>query len=122
MRPKSPNQAAPAKPAGEPRFHSQPVERGLAEPRRSPSYLMRTLVFLLQIVAGCWAGSAQPTNTPLTFYVVSGKQMTGGRFIDTTNYPKLGYIAAKPDLVVKSLAGVYRAKVADHITHIDDKG
>ena len=32
---RSPNQAAPAKPAGASLFDSQPFERGLAEPRRS---------------------------------------------------------------------------------------
>jgi hypothetical protein len=34
--PRWPNQATPAKPARARRFDSQPIDRGLAEPRRSP--------------------------------------------------------------------------------------
>jgi hypothetical protein len=62
-----------------------------------------------QIVAACIkskTGYSEKTNAPLAFYIVSEQRIEGGRFIDTTNFPKLGYIAAKPDLMVTNLAAV----------------
>ena len=59
MSTKRPNQAAPAKPAGAPLFHSQPAERGLAEPRRwADANFMRVILHCLVgaslvLVAGC---------------------------------------------------------------------
>lgn len=42
----------------------------------------------------------------LNFYIVSKEKLQDGRFIDTATIPKLGYIAAKPDLVVSNLLDV----------------
>ena len=42
----------------------------------------------------------------LSFYVVSEEKVDGGRFIDTSDFPKLGYITPKPDLVIKQLVAV----------------
>jgi preprotein translocase subunit SecD len=39
----------------------------------------------------------------LAFYAVSPQEIEGGRFIDTKEFPKLGYIAAKPGLVIVQL-------------------
>ena len=40
----------------------------------------------------------------LSFYIVNNEQVPGGRFIDTADFPKLGYIATAPDLVIRSLS------------------
>ena len=45
-------------------------------------------------------------STPLSFYTVSEEKIDGGRFIDTADFPKLGYISAAPDLVITRLAEV----------------
>lgn len=37
---------------------------------------------------------------------MSEEKVEGGRFIDTPNFPKLGYIGATPDLVVARLGAV----------------
>jgi hypothetical protein len=36
----------------------------------------------------------------LRFFVVNDDPVDGGRFIDTSKFPKLGYIAATPDLMI----------------------
>jgi len=71
---------------------------------------MRALVYILSIatalIAGCGSSSSDVTSDPLSFYVVSEGKIEGGRFIDTLDFPKLGYIAAAPDLVVTRLQAV----------------
>src|ERR1041384_4172509 len=64
----------------------------------------------------------ETTNGSLAFFIVSQEKIEGGRFIDTTNFPKLGYVAAKPDLQVTNLADVYPAKVANFAIQGDGKG
>jgi len=44
--------------------------------------------------------------TPLSVYIVSQEKLKGGRFIDTPDFPKLGYIAPKPDLAITRLEEV----------------
>jgi hypothetical protein len=46
----------------------------------------------------------------LAFYVVSPKKIEGGRFIDTKEFPKLGYIPAKPGLGITELSMVALTK------------
>jgi hypothetical protein len=58
------------------------------------------------LLSGCRRDSSNRTAVPLSFYVVSDHKIEGGRFIDTPDFPKLGYIAATPDLVVKRLESV----------------
>jgi preprotein translocase subunit SecD len=58
-------------------------------------------------MVGLATGHSQTTNAPLAFYIVSEEKIEGGRFIDSTNFPKLGYIAAKPDLIITNLVNVY---------------
>jgi hypothetical protein len=53
------------------------------------------------------AYSTTSTNsTTLAFYVVSKDKIDAGRFIDTPEFPRLGYIATKPDLVITRLVAV----------------
>jgi len=42
----------------------------------------------------------------LKFYIVSTNPVTGGRFIDTELFPKLGYISLKANLEISDLKGV----------------
>ena len=55
---------------------------------------------VLSLVFSAWAAEEKPT---LAFYAVSPREIEGGRFIDTKEFPKLGYIAAKPGLVIAQL-------------------
>ncbi len=55
---------------------------------------------VLSLVFSAWAAENKPT---LAFYAVSPREIEGGRFIDTKEFPKLGYIAAKPGLVIAQL-------------------
>jgi hypothetical protein len=50
--------------------------------------------------------STNTVGTSLSFYVVTDEKVDGGRFIDTPDFPKLGYIATKPDLVITQLVAV----------------
>ena len=72
------------------------------------------------ILFGCLTARSEPTNGTLAFYVVSEQNIEGGRFIDTSDMPKLGYIAAKPDLVVTNLQEVFFEKDAN-IVIVPDK-
>ncbi|MBB6050711.1 hypothetical protein [Armatimonas rosea] len=62
--------------------------------------LTTSLTLLLLVLAGCQK-SAPPT--PLTFYTLSATKVEGGQFLDTEHYPKLGYIAATPELSLTHL-------------------
>lgn len=78
---------------------------------------MHKLIYILSIVAlfsvGCWKARPEGTNAPLTFYVVSEQKIDGGRFIDTPDFPKVGYIAVTPDLAVTNLQEVFPQKAED---------
>ncbi len=53
----------------------------------------------------------QDTGAPtLKFHVVSSEPVANGRFVDTKQLPKLGYIAATPSLVVSKLREVMLAE------------
>ncbi|HEU5069416.1 MAG TPA: hypothetical protein VFV96_03275 [Verrucomicrobiae bacterium] len=72
---------------------------------------MRTFIYACLVLAllaiGCQKPQPQAINAPLAFYVVSDQPIDGGRFIDTQDLPKLGYVAAKPDLDITMLKEVY---------------
>jgi len=68
------------------------------------------LLIVTALSLGGLTACRESTNAALKFYIVSEQEIPGGRFIDTTNFPKLGYISAKPALVITSLADVYRTK------------
>jgi hypothetical protein len=71
---------------------------------------MRKLLYILMVAAALMAihgySLTDPTSSTLSFYVVSEEKIERGRFIDTLDLPKLGYIAAKPDLVITQLVSV----------------
>jgi len=72
---------------------------------------MRTFIHTCLVVSllaiGCGKPQTQPGNARLAFHVVSDQPIDGGRFIDTQDLPKLGHIAAEPDLSVTMLEEVY---------------
>ena len=55
---------------------------------------------------GTASKSGSTPVTPLSIYIVSQEKVEGGRFIDTPDFPKLGYIGATPDLLISKLEGV----------------
>jgi hypothetical protein len=71
---------------------------------------MRALIAILSLatalLAACSSGSSESIGDSLSFYVVSEDKLEGGRFIDTSHFPRLGYIAAVPDLTVGRLQAV----------------
>jgi hypothetical protein len=44
--------------------------------------------------------------TPVSVFVVSEEEVENGRFIDTPDFPKLGYVGPKPDLTIARLEEV----------------
>ena len=81
---------------------------------------MRTQIAFLFIVSlflvGCSHIPTQGTIIPLSFYIVSEEKMDGGRFIDTPDFPKLGYIDAEPDLVVTTLSAVKATVLREQVS------
>jgi hypothetical protein len=57
-------------------------------------------------VLGCRPTSPTAASAPLSFYIVSGEKFEGGRFIDSPDFPKLGFVAAAPDLAITQLEAV----------------
>ena len=62
------------------------------------AYLVPFAVLLL--ACSLQAADEKPA---LAFYVVSKEKIEGGRFIDTKEFPKLGYIPTKPGLGIAEL-------------------
>ena len=58
------------------------------------------------VLCGCGRSASGVGVVPLSFYIVSDERVEGGRYIDTVEFPKLGYIAATPDLLLKNLKAV----------------
>jgi preprotein translocase subunit SecD len=56
----------------------------------------------------------------LQFYIVSAEKIDGGKFIDTSNFPKLGYINSTPDLAITKLQSV--AISTNNATSTDENG
>jgi hypothetical protein len=79
---------------------------------------MRTFIYTLAVLAALLTGcQSPPPATPLTLYIVSTEKIDGGRYIDTPAFPKLGYIAATPDLIVTSIeqVGANEAGMVGHM-------
>lgn len=71
---------------------------------------MRIFIPVLFVTAlllfGCRDISPASINVPLSFYIVSAEKIEGGRFIDTPDFPKLGYIPAVAALELTNLESV----------------
>jgi hypothetical protein len=55
----------------------------------------------------------ETTNTPLSFYTVTPEKIEGGKFIDTAQLPKFGYIASKPELIITQIEKLSTASPGD---------
>lgn len=65
---------------------------------------MASFSLLMLVLVGC--RESAPPPTPLSFYTLSTTKLEGGQFLDTEHYPKLGYIAATPELILSHLESV----------------
>lgn len=74
------------------------------------------------LFSGCFFCHSETTNAALKLFVVSQSPIEGGRFIDTKELPKIGYIAEKPDLNLTNLADVWRSKGTVILTNWADLG
>ena len=86
---------------------------------------MRVLVSIFGattiLLSGCDSPSGS-TNDPLSFYIVSTEKIEGGRFIDTPDFPKLGYIPAVPALVLTKLEAVIPDVSREQAVTVDKDG
>jgi hypothetical protein len=78
----------------------------LADRQQSMRNLFYILLAAMGFIAGRGYSAADVNSNSLSFYVVSDAKIDGGKFIDTLDFPKLGYIAAEPDLVITQLLSV----------------
>lgn len=79
----------------------------------NPTMRTRTApLFLLLLLSLTGCHSSTPPPTPLTFYTLSNTKREGGQFLDTVAYPKLGYIAATPELSLTHLESVTPQKTS----------
>jgi len=70
---------------------------------------MRTLTILrmfLFTASAVLAGETTSLINTLNFFIVSDTPITGGRYIDTPEFPKLGHISSAPNFVVTNLSSV----------------
>ena len=70
---------------------------------------MRFLILMigaLTLLNGYDCEASPPGNIPLKIYIVSAQGIVGGRFVDTADFPKLGYIEALPALELERLEDV----------------
>lgn len=80
--------------------------------------LLMVAIFLI----GCVPPNSEPANENLAFYIVSEEKIASGKFIDTPDFPRVGYISAKPDLIITNLLEVFPEKAADYAIMGDTNG
>jgi hypothetical protein len=68
---------------------------------------MRMLLVIFSLfIASCLGHSVVVQGDALRFYIVSDGPIAGGRYIDTPDCPKVGYVANTPNLTVTRLQSV----------------
>jgi hypothetical protein len=87
---------------------------------RAQSAPLAILVFALPFWIA--AAPAADPNPQLGFFVVSEEPAADLRFHDSPQYPRLGYIAARPDLIIAELESVSVATRREHSRQLDSKG
>lgn len=80
---------------------------------------MRTLIVVLLLVVTRSLALCAETNA-LAFFLVSDTAIPGGRYIDTPEFPKLGYVSNAPSFVLTRLREVSTNDVAS-ISIVDRK-
>jgi hypothetical protein len=101
-----------------------------AHAHRSTTKPMQALFCTLSITAilatGCGrpasAGDTSASTAPLSIYVMSDVRIEGGRFIDTPDFPKLGYIGAAAALVITRLEAVAPVLSREQDAMVDKDG
>lgn len=68
------------------------------------------LIVLAASIASC---ERNAPAIPLSVFVVSQEPIEHGRFMDTPDFPKLGYIGPKPDLTIARLEEVDSLVIAE---------
>lgn len=84
--------------------------------------LFQILLAAAVLVASRGYSATVSETGALSFYIVSNENVEGGRFIDTPDLPKLGYIAANPDLVITRLAAVHKSIARSGTSTTDKNG
>lgn len=86
---------------------------------RSFFYILLAMI-VLHASRGYSATDAK--NAILAFYIVSDEKLDGGQFIDTLDFPKLGYIAAKPNFIITQLVAVSEVVTHSSMSKIGKDG
>jgi preprotein translocase subunit SecD len=82
-----------------------------------------TRVFLIFVSCICAGALARAGDQPvLGFYIVSEQPRSGLRYFDSPAFPKLGYIADKPDLSISQLESVSIGTYRDRSTIVHADG
>jgi hypothetical protein len=104
---------------GETNGNKMPMKPGTnSHPEGRP---LGKLIVFLSIALLCCIGHSAETSAPLTLYIVSEQRIEGGRFFDMFPFPRLGYIAPKPDLTVTHLKVVNLEEKPDSTGTVEDK-
>jgi hypothetical protein len=75
--------------------------------------MQKLVLFLIGALMSVGAETTFPT---LNFFVVHDRAIAGGKFIDTADFPKLGYIGNVPDLIVTNLQAVTLTNATTTVT------
>lgn len=80
------------------------------------------LFLAISLLGGCHIGGPKSASKPISYYVVSEVSIEGGRFVETPDFPKLGYIRPVPDLVIGSLktAGIFKLHTISDSEGLDE--
>jgi hypothetical protein len=69
------------------------------------TYLILISILLAAAIAQATDVALNPTNA-LCFFIVSNERIPDGRFVDTPELPRVGYISNSPSLVIRGLQSV----------------
>ena len=81
---------------------------------------MSTLLIVFSLFVAPVIGRCVAPQDSLRFYVVNDEPVTGGRYIDTPECPKVGYITNAPNLVITHLQSV-STNTSQVISHYNGK-
>ena len=79
---------------------------------------MKIAAAMITGISACLIGCGQREPEPhaLNFYIVH-EHLENGTYIDTDDFPKLGYVAKTPDLTITRLANVETVRLKPQPTH-----
>ena len=91
-------------------------------PMRTPFSLFGIALLLLGLGVACHKDKPVEKPPTLSFYAVSAQPVAGGQLIDTPSLPKLGHIAAAPELKITRLEAVLPSSVPPRPPSLDKDG